>query len=113
MPRLEDRRLITGEGHYAGDIKLDSLVHASFCRSSLPHTRIAAVDRSVAAGMPGVTAVWTADDLPEVAPALTDVTPPDIERRGRPILNRDELNYVGDSYAMAIAATADQSQDAA
>lgn len=113
MPRLEDRRLITGEGRYAGDIKLDSLVHASFCRSSLPHTRIAAVDRSVAAGMPGVIAVWTADDLPEVAPGLTDFTPPDIERRGRPILNRDELNYVGESYAMVIAETAYQAQDAA
>jgi carbon-monoxide dehydrogenase large subunit len=113
MPRLEDRRLITGKGRYAGDIKLDGLVHASFCRSSLPHTRIVAVDRSVAAGMPGVIAVWTADDLPEVAPGLTDFTPPDIERRGRPILNRDELNYVGESYAIVIAETAYQAQDAA
>jgi carbon-monoxide dehydrogenase large subunit len=113
MPRLEDRRLITGAGRYAGDIKLDGLVHASFCRSSLPHTRIVAVDRSVAAGMPGVIAVWTADDLPEVAPGLTDFTPPDIERRGRPILNRDELNYVGESYAIVIAETAYQAQDAA
>jgi len=113
MPRLEDRRLITGEGHYAGDIKLDRLLHAAFCRSTLPHTRIVAVDSSVAAGMAGVISVWTADDLPEVAAGLTDFTPPDIERRGRPILNRDELNYVGESYAMVIAETAYQAQDAA
>jgi carbon-monoxide dehydrogenase large subunit len=78
MPRLEDRRLITGEGRYAGDIKLDSLVHAAFCRSTLPHTRIRAVDRSGAAGMAGVIAVWTADDVPEVAAGLTDFTPADI-----------------------------------
>ena len=113
MPRLEDRRLITGEGHFAGDIKLDGLVHAAFCRSSLPHTRIVAVDSSVAAGMSGVIAVWTADDLPEVAAGLTDFTPPGIEQRGRPILNQDELNYVGESYAIVIAETAYQAQDAA
>src|ERR1700694_3280590 len=113
MPRLEDRRLITGEGHYAGDIKLDRLLHAAFCRSTLPHARIVAVDSSVATGMAGVISVWTADDLPEVAAGLTDFTPPDIERRGRPILNRDELNYVGESYAMVIAETAYQAQDAA
>ena len=113
MPRLEDRRLITGEGRFAGDIKLDGLVHAAFCRSSLPHTRIVAVDSSVAAGMSGVIAVWTADDLPEVAAGLTDFTPPGIEQRGRPILNRDELNYAGESYAIVIAETAYQAQDAA
>jgi carbon-monoxide dehydrogenase large subunit len=111
--RLEDRRLITGEGRFAGDIKLDGLLHAAFCRSTLPHTRIVAVDRSPAVGMPGVIAVWTADDLPEVASGLTDFTPPDIEKRGRPILNRDELNYIGESYALVIAETAYQAQDAA
>jgi carbon-monoxide dehydrogenase large subunit len=113
MPRLEDRRLITGEGQFAGDIKLDRLLHAAFCRSTLPHTRIVAIDKSAAAGIAGVISVWTADDLPEVAAGLTDFTPPDIERRGRPILNRDELNYVGESYAMVIAETAYQAQDAA
>ncbi|HEY8865006.1 MAG TPA: xanthine dehydrogenase family protein molybdopterin-binding subunit [Candidatus Dormibacteraeota bacterium] len=113
MVRLEDPRLITGQGRYAGDIKLDGLLHAAFCRSTLPHTRIVAVDRSAAADMPGVIAVWTADDLPEVAAGLTDFTPPDIEQRGRPILNRDELNYVGEAYAIVIAETAYQAHDAA
>src|SRR6202171_6444390 len=93
MPRLEDRRLITGQGHFAGDIKLDGLVHAAFCRSTLPHTRIVAIDRSAAPGMPGVIAVWTADDLPEVAAGLTDLGPPDMEQRGRPIMNRDEVDH--------------------
>jgi carbon-monoxide dehydrogenase large subunit len=63
--------------------------------------------------MPGVIAIWTADDLPEVAPGLTDFTPSDIERRGRPILNRDEVNYVGEAYALVVAETAYQAQDAA
>src|ERR1700694_4656318 len=111
--RLEDERLVTGRGRYAGDIKLDGLAHIAFCRSTLPHARIRAVDRSAAQAMPGVIAVWTADDLPEVAPGLTDFTPSDIERRGRPILNRDEVNYVGEAYALVVAETAYQAQDAA
>ena len=113
MPRIEDQRLITGQGRYAGDIKLDRLAHVSFCRSTLPHTRIREVDRSSALGMPGVIAIWTADEIPEVAAGLTDFVPPGIEQRGRPILNRHELNYVGESYAMVIAESAYQAQDAA
>src|SRR5882762_4639664 len=113
MRRVEDQRLITGQGRYAGDIKLDGLVHIAFCRSSLPHARIGAVDRSAAVAMPGVIAVWTADDIPEVAAGLSDFGPAGIEQRGRPILNRDEVNYVGEAYAMVIAETAYQAQDAA
>ena len=111
--RVEDERLITGQGHFAGDIKLEGLVHVAFCRSTLPHARIKAIDRSAALAMPGVIAVWTADDLPEVAAGLSDYTPAGIEHRGRPILNRDELNYVGESYAMVLAESAYQAQDAA
>jgi aerobic carbon-monoxide dehydrogenase large subunit len=111
--RVEDERLITGKGRYAGDIKLDGLVHIAFCRSTLPHARIEAVDRSAAVAMPGVIAVWTADELPEVAAGLSDFGPAGIEQRGRPILNRDEVNYVGEAYAMVVAETAYQAQDAA
>jgi carbon-monoxide dehydrogenase large subunit len=113
MRRVEDQRLITGQGRYAGDIKLDGLVHIAFCRSTLPHARIDAVDRSTAVAMPGVIAVWTADDLPEVAAGLSDFGPAGIEQRGRPILNRDEVNYVGEAYAIVIAETSYQAQDAA
>jgi carbon-monoxide dehydrogenase large subunit len=113
MRRVEDVRLVTGQGRFAGDIQLERLVHLAFCRSTLPHARIRAVDRSVAAGMPGVLAVWTADDLPEVAAGLSDFGPPGMEQRGRPILNRDEVNYVGEAFALVGAETAYQAQDAA
>jgi carbon-monoxide dehydrogenase large subunit len=111
--RIEDERLITGRGRYAGDIKLDGLLHAAFCRSTLPHARIRAIDRSAALAMPGVIAVWTADDLPEVVAGLGETSPVGVEHRGRPILNRDEVNYVGEAYAMVVADTSYQAQDAA
>ena len=111
--RLEDERLVTGRGRFAGDIKLDGLAHIAFCRSTLPHARIRAIDRSAALAMPGVIAIWTADDLPEVAAGLSDFAPAGVEQRGRPILNRDELNYVGEAYALVVAETEYQAQDAA
>jgi aerobic carbon-monoxide dehydrogenase large subunit len=111
--RIEDERLITGGGRFAGDIKLHGLLHAVFCRSTLPHARIRAVDRSAAIAMPGVIAVWTADDIPEVVAGLGDSSPVGVEHRGRPILNRDEVNYIGEAYAMVVAETSYQAQDAA
>ncbi|HXD82445.1 MAG TPA: xanthine dehydrogenase family protein molybdopterin-binding subunit [Candidatus Acidoferrum sp.] len=111
--RIEDERLVTGAGRYAGDIKLDGMLHAVFCRSTLPHARIRAIDRSGAQAMPGVIAVWTADDLPEVVTGLGESSAVGVEHRGRPILNRDEVNYIGESYAMVVAESSYQANDAA
>ncbi len=112
-PRLEDRRLITGQGRYAADVRPDGLLHAAFCRSTLPHALLRAVDRSLAQSMPGVVAVWTAEDLPETSTGFSDFGPQGIEERGRPILNRDEVNYVGEAYAVVVAQTDYQAHDAA
>ncbi len=113
MRRVEDERLITGQGRYAGDIKLDNLVHVAFSRSTLPHALIRAVDTSTARSMPGVIAVWTAHEMPEVAAGLSDWGAADMEARGRPILNRDEVNYVGEAFAVVVAETEYQANDAA
>ena len=113
MRRVEDERLITGRGRFAGDIKLEGLVHIAFCRSGLPHAHIGAIDTSAAKAMPGVIAVWTAHDLPKTADGLSDWGPDDMVARGRPILNRDEVNYVGEAYALVVAETVYQAQDAA
>ena len=113
MRRIEDERLITGRGRYAGDIKLDGLLHIAFVRSPMPHARIVAIDTSAAKTMPGVVAVWTASDLPEVAPGLSDFGPTGIVQRGRPILTTDEVNYVGEAYAVVVAETEYQARDAA
>ncbi|HZQ48797.1 MAG TPA: xanthine dehydrogenase family protein molybdopterin-binding subunit [Candidatus Dormibacteraeota bacterium] len=112
-PRREDEHLITGRGRYASDIHPDGLVHVAFCRSQVPHARIRAIDRSTAQSMPGVLAIWSAEDLPETVAGLSDFGPPDIEQRGRPILSRDEVNYSGEAYALVVAETEYQARDAA
>ena len=113
MRRVEDERLITGRGRYAGDIGFDDLIHVAFCRSSVPHARIGDIDTSAATSMPGVLAVWTADDLPEVAAGLSDWGPEDMVARPRPILNRDEVNYMGEAFAVVVAESEYAARDAA
>jgi aerobic carbon-monoxide dehydrogenase large subunit len=113
LRRVEDERLITGRGRFAGDIKLDGLVHVAFSRSTLPHARILSIDTESARALPGVLEVWTAADLPEVKEGLSDWVPNDAIARPRPILNGDEVNYVGEAYAVVVAETAYAAHDAA
>ena len=113
MRRVEDERLITGRGRFAGDIKLDGLVHVAFGRSTLPHARILSIDTAAAKALPGVLEVWTAADLPEDAEGLGDWVPNDVIARPRPILNGDEVNYVGEAFALVVAETEYQARDAA
>ncbi|HYM66498.1 MAG TPA: molybdopterin cofactor-binding domain-containing protein, partial [Patescibacteria group bacterium] len=113
MRRVEDERLITGRGRFAGDIKPDGLTHIAFARSPVPHARITAIDTSAAKALPGVIAVWTAADLPELAVEMSDFKPPDIDGPGRPVINGDEVNYVGEAFAVVVAETLYQAYDAA
>ena len=113
LRRVEDERLITGRGRFAGDLKPEALAHVAFARSTVPHARIASIDTSAARSLPGVIEVWTAKDLPEAASGLSDWGPDDMVKRERPILNAEEVNYVGEAYAVVVAETAYQAQDAA
>jgi len=62
LPRLEDRRLITGQGRYTDDFSYPGEVHAAFVRSPHPHARLAGIDAEAARQMAGVLAVLTAED---------------------------------------------------
>ncbi|HET9783225.1 MAG TPA: xanthine dehydrogenase family protein molybdopterin-binding subunit, partial [Candidatus Dormibacteraeota bacterium] len=113
MRRVEDERLITGRGRFAGDIKLEGLVHVAFARSPLPHARINAIDTEPARKIPGVIAVWTAKDLDESSFEMREWGPEDLIARPRPILNDKEVNYVGEAFAVVVAETEYQAKDAA
>src|ERR1043166_672467 len=57
MPRLEDQRLITGQGRYTDDFSYPDEVHAAFVRSPHPHARVLGIDPRAARAMAGVLAV--------------------------------------------------------
>ena len=101
VKRREDPRLITGAGRYADDMRPDGCLHAVFIRSPHARARITGVDVSDAKAMPGVVGVYRAADL-----TFESETP-------RPRLCSDEVKFVGDAIAVAVAATRGEAVDAA
>lgn len=61
--RREDARHLMGRALFVGDRLAKGTLHAGFVRSEIASGRIDAIDCSAARGMPGVVAVYTADDL--------------------------------------------------
>jgi len=64
--RLEDLRLVTGQGCYTDDLSLPGQVHAAVVRSPHAHAIIRSVDDAAALALPGLIAVlngkdWLAD----------------------------------------------------
>lgn len=62
VPRVDALRKVTGEAQFIADIRLPGMLHMAVLRSPLPHARIARIDVSAAAALPGVAAVATAEN---------------------------------------------------
>jgi carbon-monoxide dehydrogenase large subunit len=116
--RIEDDRFLRGAGRFLDDIAAPGALHGVALRSPHAHARILSIDTAAAAGMPGVRAVLTADDLhrdgigplPCVAKVAT-VDPLIIPVR--PALAAGAVRHVGDALAFVVADTAAQARDAA
>ena len=62
VKRVEDGRLLVGQGRFVDDLHLPRMVHAAFVRSPHAQALIRGVDVRRAAGLPGVVAVLTAEE---------------------------------------------------
>ena len=60
---VEDPSLLRGAGTYVDNLDVDGMLIAQFVRSPMAHALIRSIDTSAARSMPGVVAVYTADDL--------------------------------------------------
>ena len=61
--RVEDPRLLKGNGSYTDDITLPGTVQGVLLRSPHAAARIMGIDTSAATALPGVLAVYTGADL--------------------------------------------------
>jgi CO/xanthine dehydrogenase Mo-binding subunit len=64
---------VTGRAVYGADIQLPGLLHGRILRSPLAHARIRAIDPGPALALPGVEAVVTADDFPDVGDRVVEL----------------------------------------
>jgi len=112
VPRVEDRRILTGRGHYIDDLHLPHMLHATYLRSPVAHARITAIDVEAARTAPGVVAVFTGEDMkalsnPIAVPMAMGVKVPVFYP-----LATDRVRFVGDLVAMVVAQTRYEAEDA-
>ncbi|MGA1440367.1 MAG: xanthine dehydrogenase family protein molybdopterin-binding subunit, partial [Ilumatobacteraceae bacterium] len=96
--RKEDPRLLTGTGQFVDDLAPSGCAFAEFVMSSEAHARIMSIDVRAALRIPGVVAVYTAEDFadyPDLPGGL-----PDLER---PVLARNVVRFVGEPVAVVVA----------
>jgi carbon-monoxide dehydrogenase large subunit len=117
VPRVEDPALLTGRARFVDDLKLPGMLHAAFVRSPHAHARIGAIDTAAALAMPGVHAVFTAQDMP--GRLATERLPMPVPNaaitalRTQHALARGEVCYVGEAVAVVIADDRYLAEDAA
>ncbi|MFL5109314.1 MAG: xanthine dehydrogenase family protein molybdopterin-binding subunit, partial [Microvirga sp.] len=106
--RVEDQRLLTGQGRYLDDAAPEGCLHALVLRSPHAHARFAVTDLAAARAIPGVRLVLTAPDVAHLGdvPCQAPV-PNDGGSQGHlahiPVLARDTVRHVGDAIAFVVA----------
>jgi len=104
LKRIEDGRLVRGQGRYVDDIRLPGTLHVAFVRSPHAHARLRAVDVAPAMRAPRVRAVVTGADLDGVAAMRSDAMDVETCRVTEwPVLARDRVRYVGEAVAAVVA----------
>jgi aerobic carbon-monoxide dehydrogenase large subunit len=117
--RIEDLRLVSGQGRYAADWNITGQAFAHMIRSDRPHALIKSLDLSAVRSATGVLLVLTAQEvkdagfksLPTGAP-LVDKHGVDQKTAAMPLLADGKVCFVGQPIAMVIATSAKIAQDA-
>ena len=94
---------VTGTGRYAADLTLTGMLTAKFLFAGVAHARITKLDVSAARELPGVFAVLTDEDVPDVRfGSVAD----------RTLFARDVVRFEGEVVAAVGAINADVAQKA-
>ncbi|MEM0945372.1 MAG: molybdopterin cofactor-binding domain-containing protein, partial [Pseudomonadota bacterium] len=115
VPRVEDPRLLRGEGRYVDDIVLENQAHAVVFRSPVAHAVLAGLDLEDARAMPGVLAVWSHAEIAGRLRPMTYDFPlePAPAKVEKPHLAQGRCRYVGQPIALVVAETRTAALDAA
>src|SRR6266511_1908806 len=76
---------VTGRAKYAEDYRADGMLFAKLLLSPMPHARVRGIDARAALALPGVKAILTADELPDLRGAERGLTSEPLYQ-GEPIL---------------------------
>jgi aerobic carbon-monoxide dehydrogenase large subunit len=113
VKRVEDRRLLTGQGTFTADRAVTGALHVAFRRSDHAHALISNISTEAAAGMPGVFGVYTARDLQDlVEPIRVSSRLQNYHPTTFYPLAREKVRYVGEPVAAILAENRYVAEDA-
>jgi len=102
--RLEAPEKTTGNATFVGDMKRANLLVGKILRSQVPHARIKRIGTDKAMSIPGVAAVITAQDFPDVRWGLV--------LHDETVLARNKIRYIGEPLAAVAAVDVETAQRA-
>lgn len=96
---------VTGRAIYGADIQLSGMIHGKILRSPHAHAIIKSIDTTAAEELPGVYAVVTAGDLPDLSDKIADLGEGSVNlaHLGANVLAKGKVLYRGHAVA-AVAA---------
>ena len=103
--RIDGIEKVTGAGRYTVDIMLPRMLHGKATRSPFAHAKILHIDTSKAKQLPGVRAVITAADVPDVRLGVLTLD--------EHLLAHDRVRFVGEPVAAVAAETPEVAREAA
>ena len=118
LPRVEDLRLLTGRGSFVSDLHLEGMLHAVILRSPLAHGRLRHIDSAAARSLPGVVAIYTAQDVAAASAGRIPTIPmrlmpmPELAPFEQPVIASDRVRYVGEPLAIVLADSPGRAEDA-
>ena len=103
--RQDGKEKVTGAGRYTADMTLTGMLHAKFRFADHPRARIISIDTTAARALPGVFAVITHEDVPDVQYGAFI--------QDRYLFAKDAVRYEGELVAAVAALTPEIAQQAA
>ncbi len=104
--RKDVRAKVTGKTRYTDDFSMPGMLQAKYVRSPIAHGLVKSIDTTAALAIPGVEAVFTHKDVPEILfataghPFSLDPDHQDVADR---LLLTDHVRYHGDEVAIVVA----------
>ncbi|HKX42105.1 MAG TPA: xanthine dehydrogenase family protein molybdopterin-binding subunit [Burkholderiaceae bacterium] len=111
--RVEDARLLTGQGRYVDDRPAAHALHMALRRSDQAHARIVAIRTDAARAMPGVHGVFTWADIADgIKPAVATSRMSGYQPTAIPALANGCVHYVGEPVVAVLADSRYRAEDA-
>ncbi len=103
VPKLDAADKVSGRTIYGHDMKLPRMLYGKILRSEHAHARVLNIDTSQAERLPGVRAIITAEDIPEIKIGWA---------RDHPVLKSGKVRSFRDEIAAVAAVDEDIAEEA-